>query len=63
VRQSAQQRERVDHVELQPSTPTATGLDELVAGVRSVVDRHAGWRETDRLVAGELSGAYRSPKR
>jgi 3-mercaptopropionate dioxygenase len=30
------------------------GLDELVAAVRAVVDRHADWSETARLVAAEL---------
>jgi predicted metal-dependent enzyme (double-stranded beta helix superfamily) len=30
------------------------GLADLVAGVRGVVDRHTGWRETAELVAGEL---------
>src|SRR4051812_23756760 len=30
------------------------GLDDLVAGVRSVVDLRADWRETARLVAAEL---------
>jgi predicted metal-dependent enzyme (double-stranded beta helix superfamily) len=30
------------------------GLDELVTAVRSVVDKHADWRETARLVAGVL---------
>lgn len=30
------------------------GLDDLVTGVRSVVDLHADWRETARLVAAEL---------
>lgn len=29
-------------------------MDVLVRAVRSVVDRHADWRETARLVAGEL---------
>ena len=35
-------------------TIPATGLGELVAAVRSVVDRHADWRQTARLVAREL---------
>ncbi|GAB3962830.1 cysteine dioxygenase family protein [Actinoallomurus acanthiterrae] len=30
------------------------GLEDLVTGVRSVVDLHADWRETARLVAAEL---------
>jgi 3-mercaptopropionate dioxygenase len=30
------------------------GLEDLVAGVRAVVDRHADWRETAGMVAGEL---------
>ena len=29
-------------------------LAELVTGIRSVVDSHAGWAETARLVAGQL---------
>jgi 3-mercaptopropionate dioxygenase len=31
----------------------ATGLDELVSAVRAVVERHADWRQTARLVAEE----------
>ncbi|GAA4634560.1 cysteine dioxygenase family protein [Actinoallomurus vinaceus] len=30
------------------------GLEDLVTGVRSVVDLHTDWRETARLVAAEL---------
>ena len=30
------------------------GLSPLVAGIRTAVDRHAGWAETAQLVAGEL---------
>ncbi len=30
------------------------GLEDLVAGVRGAVSRHAGWRETAVLVAAEL---------
>jgi predicted metal-dependent enzyme (double-stranded beta helix superfamily) len=33
---------------------TAARLSPLVAGIRSAVQRHAGWDETARLVAGEL---------
>jgi 3-mercaptopropionate dioxygenase len=32
----------------------ATGLSPLVAGIRTVVERHAGWEETAQLVAGQL---------
>jgi predicted metal-dependent enzyme (double-stranded beta helix superfamily) len=35
-------------------TITSTGLAELVAAVRSVVDKRADWRQTARLVALEL---------
>lgn len=35
--------------------PFPPGLDELVAAVRSVVGRHADWRETARLVSDELA--------
>jgi predicted metal-dependent enzyme (double-stranded beta helix superfamily) len=35
-------------------TITSAGLDELVGAVRSVVDEHADWRQTARLVAREL---------
>ena len=35
-------------------TIPSTGLGELLAAVRSVVDRHADWRQTARLVAREL---------
>jgi predicted metal-dependent enzyme (double-stranded beta helix superfamily) len=35
-------------------TRASTGLGELVSAVRSVVDRHADWRQTARLVADEL---------
>jgi 3-mercaptopropionate dioxygenase len=37
------------------------GLDELVAAVRSVVDKHADWQETARLVAGELRSHLPTP--
>jgi 3-mercaptopropionate dioxygenase len=33
----------------------ATGLEELVSGVRAVVGRNADWQQTARLVAGELA--------
>jgi 3-mercaptopropionate dioxygenase len=39
----------------------ATGLDDLVAAVRAVVDRHADWRQTARLVAGELARHLPAP--
>ena len=32
----------------------ATGLSPLVAGIRTAVQRHAGWTETAQLVADEL---------
>jgi 3-mercaptopropionate dioxygenase len=32
-----------------------TSLEELVGAVRAVVERHADWRRTARLVAGELT--------
>jgi 3-mercaptopropionate dioxygenase len=35
-------------------TIPAAGLDELVSAVRAVVNKHADWRETAQLVAGEL---------
>ena len=35
------------------TTPLA-GLDELVTAVRAVVNAHADWRQTARLVAREL---------
>jgi predicted metal-dependent enzyme (double-stranded beta helix superfamily) len=34
---------------------TTTSLAELVTSVRGVVNRHADWRRTARLVAGELT--------
>ncbi len=39
----------------------ATSLDELVSAVRAVVDRHADWRQTARLVAGELARHLPAP--
>jgi predicted metal-dependent enzyme (double-stranded beta helix superfamily) len=39
----------------------ATRLDELVSAVRAVVDRHADWRQTARLVAGELARHLPAP--
>lgn len=39
----------------------ATGLDELVTAVRAVVDRHADWRQTARLVARELTRHLPAP--
>jgi hypothetical protein len=38
-----------------------TSLDELVRAVRSVVNRHADWRRTARLVAAELTHRLPSP--
>src|SRR4051812_47658026 len=37
-----------------PQTPPASRLSPLVAGIRTAVDRHAGWAETAQLVADEL---------
>ncbi|MCW2947345.1 MAG: metal-dependent protein of the double-stranded beta helix superfamily-like protein [Actinoallomurus sp.] len=37
------------------------GLADLVAGVRTAVGRHAGWRQTAELVAGELRGHLPTP--
>jgi predicted metal-dependent enzyme (double-stranded beta helix superfamily) len=39
----------------------ATSLDELVRAVRAVVDRHADWRQTARLVAGEVGRHLPAP--
>jgi predicted metal-dependent enzyme (double-stranded beta helix superfamily) len=39
----------------------ATSLDELVRAVRAVVDRHADWRQTARLVAAELARHIPAP--
>jgi 3-mercaptopropionate dioxygenase len=39
----------------------ATSLDELVSAVRAVVDRHADWRQTARLVAAELARHIPAP--
>jgi predicted metal-dependent enzyme (double-stranded beta helix superfamily) len=39
----------------------ATGLDELVTAVRAVVGRHADWRQTARLVGGELARNLPTP--
>jgi 3-mercaptopropionate dioxygenase len=38
-----------------------TGLDELVSAVRAVVERHADWRQTARLVAEELARQLPTP--
>lgn len=43
------------------ATPPATGMSELVAAVRAVVNRHDDWAETARLVAGELERHLPSP--
>jgi predicted metal-dependent enzyme (double-stranded beta helix superfamily) len=42
-------------------TRASTGLDELVAGVRQVVNKHADWRRTARLAAHELERHLPSP--
>ena len=39
---------------LTPTRSTDTRLDELVAGIRSAVDRQADWARTAELVADEL---------
>lgn len=39
---------------LSPPRPETRPLDDLVAAVRAVVSRHTDWRQTARLVAGEL---------
>jgi 3-mercaptopropionate dioxygenase len=41
---------------------TLTALDELVCAVRAVVDRHADWRRTARLVARTLERHLPSPE-
>ena len=40
----------------------APGLEDLVTAVRAVVNKHADWRETARLVADELRGHLPSPE-
>src|SRR5436305_8239794 len=35
-------------------TRPASHLSPLVAGIRTAVERHAGWAETAQLVAGQL---------
>ena len=41
--------------------PVAPGLDELVTAIRTAVGRRADWRETARLVAGELKRHLPTP--
>lgn len=41
---------------------TLTALDELVCAARAVVDRHADWRRTARLVARTLERHLPSPE-
>jgi predicted metal-dependent enzyme (double-stranded beta helix superfamily) len=41
--------------------PTAGRLGPLVAGIRTAVERHAGWAETAQLVAEELRRHLPSP--
>jgi predicted metal-dependent enzyme (double-stranded beta helix superfamily) len=41
---------------------TQTELDALVTAVRAIVDRHADWRETARLVRRELERRLPSPE-
>ncbi len=44
------------------AAPAASELDDLVGAIRSVVDRHADWQETARLVARELERCRPSPR-
>jgi predicted metal-dependent enzyme (double-stranded beta helix superfamily) len=44
-----------------PRAIPLTGLDELVSAVRAVVQKHADWRQTARLVARELQRRLPSP--
>jgi predicted metal-dependent enzyme (double-stranded beta helix superfamily) len=46
---------------IKPARHFTSDLKELVTGVRSVVGRHADWRETARLVTRELSRHLPSP--
>jgi predicted metal-dependent enzyme (double-stranded beta helix superfamily) len=46
---------------LATQTPPTTALAALVAGVRTVVDAHAGWSETAQLVAEQLRRHLPSP--
>jgi 3-mercaptopropionate dioxygenase len=44
------------------ASTSVTALDELVYAVRAVVDRHADWRRTARLVAQALERHLPSPE-
>jgi 3-mercaptopropionate dioxygenase len=44
-----------------PQTIPSTSLHELVSAVRGVVNKHADWQETARLVAAELEQYLPSP--
>ena len=43
-------------------TIPATGFGELVTAIRAVVDKHADWRQTARLVAHELRQHLPTPE-
>lgn len=43
-------------------TIPATGLEELVTAIRAVVDKHADWRRTARLVSQELRQRLPTPE-
>jgi len=48
--------------EAAPAAPAPeTGLDDLVAGIRKVVNRHGDWHNTARLVARELERNLPTP--
>ena len=54
--------ERPDVTLRGPDPTPASGLDDLVTAVRAVVNKHADWRETARLVADELRSHLPSPE-
>jgi predicted metal-dependent enzyme (double-stranded beta helix superfamily) len=53
---------RPDAALLDSDQERAPGLDELVTAVRGVVSRHADWRQTAQLVAGELRRHLPTPE-
>jgi 3-mercaptopropionate dioxygenase len=53
---------RPDAALLDSDQERAPGLDELVTAVRGVVNRHADWRQTAQLVAGELRRHLPTPE-
>jgi predicted metal-dependent enzyme (double-stranded beta helix superfamily) len=57
----AQSERPASKLSLEPAGRSATGLDELVTGVRAAVARHEDWHETARLVTGELKRHLPSP--